>query len=176
MGKWFLHDWMAPQRVLIGTLTNVHDSGGVLDGGDNDTNLEIVPRPEPQFTDLLQNRHNQANQNGLIECEINVGADWRSQYEFFAASLVGREVTAQGVFVEDDDHASKTELHPTDVIFARVEDSQLPGDWIELVTGTDPDDGSGALEWGIAAALLAVALLGGALATPEWRRPRPART
>jgi hypothetical protein len=34
------------------------------------------------------------------------------------------------VFVDDDGHESKTELHPVDVIFARVEDSQLPGDWI----------------------------------------------
>jgi hypothetical protein len=130
MGKWFLRFWTDPQRVLVGTLTNVHDSGGIADGGDNDTNLEIVPRPEQVFQDLLQNRHSQNNGNGLIECEINVGSDWRSQYEFFVNSLVGREVTAQGVFVDDDDHGSKTELHPMDVIFARVEDSQLPGDWI----------------------------------------------
>ena len=130
MGKWFLRDWRSPQRVLIGTLTNVHDSGGILDEGDNDTNLEIVPGPEQVFQDLLQNRHNQNNKNGVIECEINVGSDWRSQYEFFVNSLVNREVTAQGVFVDDDGHDSKTELHPMDVIFARVEDSQLPGDWI----------------------------------------------
>jgi HYDIN/CFA65/VesB-like, Ig-like domain len=132
MGKWFLRDWTSPQRVLIGTLTDVHDSSGILDGGDNDTNLEIVPRPEPEFQDLLKNRQTppQVNKNGLIECEVNVGSDWRSQYEFFVNSLVGREVTAQGVFVDDDGHGSKTELHPMDVIFARVADSQLPGDWI----------------------------------------------
>jgi len=132
MGKWFLHDWRSPQRVLIGTLTDVHDSSGILDGGDNDTNLEIVPRPEREFQDLLKNRFTppQANKNGLIECEVNVGSDWRSQFEFFVNSLVGREVTAQGVFVDDDGHDSKTELHPVDVIFARVDDSQLPGDWI----------------------------------------------
>jgi Abnormal spindle-like microcephaly-assoc'd, ASPM-SPD-2-Hydin len=132
MGKWFLRNWTSPQRVLTGTLTNVHDSGGTLDGGDNDTNLEIAPRPEPEFQELLKNRRipAQVNGNGLIECEINVGSDWRSQFEFFVNSLVGREVTAQGVFVDDDGHDSKTELHPMDVIFARVDDSQLPGDWI----------------------------------------------
>jgi HYDIN/CFA65/VesB family protein len=132
MGKWFLRFWTDPQRTLVGTLTNVHDSSGILDGGDNDTNLEIVPRPEPEFQELLKNRHipAQVNANGLIECEINVGSDWRSQFEFFVNSLVGREVTAQGVFVDDDGHDSKTELHPMDVIFARVDDSQLPGDWI----------------------------------------------
>ena len=137
MGKWFLRDWRSPQRVLTGTLTDVHDSSGILDGGDNDTNLEIVPRPETEFQDLLKNRFTppQANKNGLIECEVNVGSDWRSQFEFFVNSLVGREVTAQGVFVDDDGHDSKTELHPVDVIFARVEDSQLPGDWIGALAG-----------------------------------------
>ncbi len=135
MGKWFLEDWRSPQRVLTGTLTDVHDSSGILDGGDNDTNLEIVPRPEKEFQDLLKNRHGQPNkakdgQAPVVECEVNVGSDWRSQFEFFVSTLVGREVTAQGVFVDDDDHESKTELHPVDVIFARVDDSQLPGDWI----------------------------------------------
>ena len=130
MGKWFLRFWTDPQRTLVGELRNVHDSGGTLDGGDNDTNLEIAPLSEQVFQDLLQNRHNQVNGNGLIECEINVGSDWRSEFEFFVNSLVGREVTAQGVFVDDDDHGSKTELHPMDVVFARVDDSQLPGDWI----------------------------------------------
>jgi HYDIN/CFA65/VesB-like, Ig-like domain len=133
MGKWFLRDWRSPQRVLVGKLNDVHDSSGILDGGDNDTNLEIVPRGD--FAGLLENRHNQPNkakdgQPPVIECEVNVGSDWRSQYEFFVNSLVDREVTAQGVFVDDDGHDSKTELHPMDVIFARVDDSQLPGDWI----------------------------------------------
>jgi hypothetical protein len=51
-------------------------------------------------------------------------------------------------------------------------------DWVELVTGTDPDGGSGALEWGVVAALLvlALAVLGGTLATAEWRHARPAST
>ena len=133
MGKWFLEDWRSPQRVLVGKLRNVHDSSGILDGGDNDTNLEIEPRAD--FVGLLTNRHGRDNQPqdgqpSVVECEVNVGSDWRSQFEFFVNSLVDREVTAQGVFVDDDGHDSKTELHPVDVIFARVDDSQLPGDWI----------------------------------------------
>ena len=42
-------------------------------------------------------------------------------------------------------------------------------DWIEIVFRVDPDGGSGWLEWAIAAAALAVALVSGALA----RRDRP---
>lgn len=43
-------------------------------------------------------------------------------------------------------------------------------DWIEAVTGLDPDAGSGALEWALTAGLLAVALTFGLLARREWRR------
>jgi hypothetical protein len=140
MGKWFLRFWTDPQRTLVGTLRDVHDSSGLLDGGDNDTNLEIEPGSKPEFQDLLKNRQGNPNkakdgQPPVVECEVNVGSDWRSQFEFFVNSLVGREVTAQGVFVDDDGHDSKTELHPMDVIFARVEDSQLPGDWIGALAG-----------------------------------------
>ena len=42
-------------------------------------------------------------------------------------------------------------------------------EWIELIFGVDPDGGSGALEWAIVGALLAVTVAFGALA----RRDRP---
>ena len=41
-------------------------------------------------------------------------------------------------------------------------------EWIELAFGVDPDGGSGALEIGIAIALLAGAALSAALARHEW--------
>jgi hypothetical protein len=44
-------------------------------------------------------------------------------------------------------------------------------EWIEAIFGVDPDGGSGALEFGIAFGLLAVAAGSSALALREWRRP-----
>ena len=44
-------------------------------------------------------------------------------------------------------------------------------DWIEAVFNVDPDQDSGALEWAIVASLLAAAVVAGALARRESRRP-----
>jgi hypothetical protein len=87
-GKWFLRDWLAPQRVVVGVLRDVHRSGGVL--GDDDTNLEISPDAAHQ--ELLVNRNGVTNPEGVfggvpdryLECEINVGSDWRDEYEAWA--------------------------------------------------------------------------------------------
>jgi hypothetical protein len=46
-------------------------------------------------------------------------------------------------------------------------------DWIEVVFGVEPDQGSGALEWILVAALAVAAVLFGLLARAEWRRARP---
>lgn len=43
-------------------------------------------------------------------------------------------------------------------------------EWIELVFGVDPDGGSGALEWAIAAGMLTASVTFGALARREWAR------
>jgi hypothetical protein len=43
-------------------------------------------------------------------------------------------------------------------------------DWIEAMTGRDPDYGSGALEWTITGALFIVAAIAGALAGLDYRR------
>jgi hypothetical protein len=46
-------------------------------------------------------------------------------------------------------------------------------DWIEFISGWDPDQHSGAVEWLIAAALLIVSAVMIALARTEWRRTAP---
>jgi hypothetical protein len=43
-------------------------------------------------------------------------------------------------------------------------------DWIEFISGWDPDQHSGAVEWLIAAALLIVSAVMIAAARTEWRR------
>ena len=47
-------------------------------------------------------------------------------------------------------------------------------DWIEALTGFDPDHHNGSFEWLIVAGLFAVCVLLGAAARGEWRRSRPA--
>ena len=42
-------------------------------------------------------------------------------------------------------------------------------DWIEALTGWDPDQHNGAFEWLIVAALLAIAAAVGMLARRDWR-------
>jgi hypothetical protein len=43
-------------------------------------------------------------------------------------------------------------------------------DWIEIVTGSAPDGGSGALERAVVGGLAATAILLAAVARAEWRR------
>ena len=43
-------------------------------------------------------------------------------------------------------------------------------DWIEAISGWDPDQHDGSVEWMIAAGLLVVTILIGAVAMSEWRR------
>lgn len=43
-------------------------------------------------------------------------------------------------------------------------------DWIEVVSGVDPDRGTGSAEWLAVVVLLAIGAVAGALARREWRR------
>jgi hypothetical protein len=43
-------------------------------------------------------------------------------------------------------------------------------EWIEVVFGVDPDNGSGALEWAVVLGLLAVSVGSWLMAVREWRR------
>jgi hypothetical protein len=47
-------------------------------------------------------------------------------------------------------------------------------DWIEALTGFDPDNHNGSFEWLIVAGLLVVCVLVGVAARSEWRRAQPA--
>lgn len=47
-------------------------------------------------------------------------------------------------------------------------------DWIEELTGFDPDEHSGSVEWTIVAGLALACVVVSLAARAEWRRPRPA--
>jgi hypothetical protein len=134
--KWYLRDWLSPQRIVVGTLKDVHNSGGVIGihPGDSDTNVLISPNDATK--DLLLSRFggpNTATSDGSqIECEVNVTSDGRDQYENWVRTMLGLQVTAQGVYVDDTEHDNKSELHPLDIVVAQVNDSQI-GNWADQI-------------------------------------------
>jgi hypothetical protein len=91
--------------------------------------------PNDATKHLLLNRFggpNTATADGTqIECEVNVNSDGRDQYENWVRTMLGLQVTAQGVYVDDTEHDDKSELHPLDIVVAQVNDSQIPGNWLD---------------------------------------------
>jgi hypothetical protein len=47
-------------------------------------------------------------------------------------------------------------------------------DWIEVISGLDPDGGDGSLEWAIVVVLVVFAVTLPLMARREWRRAHPA--
>jgi hypothetical protein len=47
-------------------------------------------------------------------------------------------------------------------------------DWIEALTGFDPDHHNGSVEWAIVAGLAVISIVVALAARAEWRRPRAA--
>lgn len=125
--KWSLREY---SRLLIGNLENVYVTAPGAhwwDYSDGDTNIVIEPDDDHQ--ELLINRFGRPNANGKIECEVNIPEDRRDQYTNWVSSMIGTTVMAIGVYVDDDGHGHKTELHPMDLIVGRVTRS-LTSDWI----------------------------------------------
>src|SRR4051812_13236413 len=69
MSKWYLRDWMAPQRIVVGTLTNVFIDDGWWDG-DLDTNCVIMPTSD--YSNLLINHEGAANDGDVLKGEVNI--------------------------------------------------------------------------------------------------------
>ena len=111
-------------ETLVGTLKRVYVPGGLF--SDNDTNLVI--EPDLAHRSLLINRKGKANDLLAVECEINVFLTWRPTFNEWAKSMLFTPVTAVGVYVDDDGHQQKTELHPVDLVVGRVNQPLIPHD------------------------------------------------
>jgi hypothetical protein len=128
--KWSLRDHTP--RILVGELENVYITapGAHWWSGYSDGDTNIVIKPDDNYQELLINRFGNPNKDtGKIEGEINLPEDRRDQYTNWVHSMIHTTVTAIGVFVEDDEHDHKTELHPMDLIVGQVTYS-LISDWI----------------------------------------------
>jgi len=131
MAKWVLR---SESEVLVGTLQRVYVPSGL--GSDGDTNLVIAP--DLAHRGLLVNRHGRRNGDNAMECEVNITDSlarfwWRPLFNKWVNSMMFTPINLVGVYVDDDGHDSKTELHPVDLIVGRVDQPLIPHDpswWI----------------------------------------------
>jgi hypothetical protein len=144
MSGWTQRDSGSLQRTVVGILTDVHAGKpkGVnrqwwpFSNEDGDTGIKI--RPNPPFHYLLVNEGGNQNEDGNIECEINVWPPARSEHGNWVDSMrsawpPASEVTAVGIWVEDLGHDNKTELHPVDIVFGRVHESLISEKWQDFL-------------------------------------------
>jgi hypothetical protein len=141
MSGWTQRDSGSLQRTVVGILTDVHAGNpkGVnrrwwpFSNEDGDTGIKIRPNP-PFHHLLLRLEDGKENEDGKIECEINVWPPARAEHGDWVNSMRSAwppmsEVTAVGIWVEDLGHDNKTELHPVDIVFGRVHQSLIPAKW-----------------------------------------------
>ncbi len=134
MSKWTMR---RPSEVLVGTLERVYVPSGFF--ADSDTNLVVTPGPEHRG--LLVNRKGRRNGNFRMECEVQVSLQWRALFNKWASSMLHTPITLSGVYVDDDGHDSRTELHPVDLLAGRVDLALTPHDPTWWVTRRATDRG-----------------------------------
>jgi hypothetical protein len=121
----------------VGKLEDVHNSGSFSitdpDFGDGDTNVLITPDDPAILANRLGGPNTAVKEHTQIECEVNVTSDGRDQFENWLKTMLGRKVTAQGVYVDDTAHDNKSELHPLDIVVGQVDDTQTPGNWVDQI-------------------------------------------
>jgi hypothetical protein len=119
-------------QIIVGKLIDVKPGDPNGDGTDGDTGIFI--RPDDPFLYILKNRNDEWNEDVQIDCEINVWPKWRTDHGNWVKSMLPvkpeDKFTAAGVWVEDNGHDDKTELHPVDLVFARVHNSLISEDWL----------------------------------------------
>lgn len=99
---------------------------------DGDQNIYIVP--DTLFQHLLINRHGQINAPSEdrprsppeIECEVEILDRYEKDYLAGVRDLIGCTVNAAGVWVDDDGHDGKTELHPLDALWGVLPRKKWP--------------------------------------------------
>jgi len=86
--------------------------------GDGDWILKIQPDAESQA--LLINSHGNANDDGIVECEVEPSDffDDDIHEQIYFGTLQNRHVTVVGTWVEDKSHSDKTEIHPITTVLS----------------------------------------------------------